>query len=86
MVVRSNGESAVQRGIATRSPATCLRQLLEPSFPASDQVVVVNFDLDIPPSMECMPSMTPVHTMDKEVLAEAQFLAQQRKYWPSGFI
>ena len=55
-------------------------------FPASDQVVVVNFDLDIPPSMECMPSMTPVHTMDKEVLAEAQFLAQQRKYWPSGFI
>jgi hypothetical protein len=53
---------------------------------ATDQVVVVNFDLDIPPSMECMPNMTPVHTMDKEVLAEAQFLAQQRKYWPSGFI
>jgi len=55
-------------------------------FSVINQVMVVNIELDIPPTLNCLPHRAPIHTLDKEVLAEAQFLAQQRKYWPSGFI
>ena len=51
-----------------------------------EQVVLVNFELDVPPSMEYLPHQIPVQVLDKDVMAEAQFLAQQRKYWPSGFL
>ena len=49
-------------------------------------MVLVNFELDVPPAMEYLPHQVPVQVLDKDVMAEAQFLAQQRKYWPSGFI
>ena len=51
-----------------------------------EQVMVMNLELDVPPTMDYLPHGTPVHTVDRETMAEAQFLAQQRKYWPSGFI
>ena len=51
-----------------------------------EQVVVMNLELDIPPGLNNLPSRAPVHTVNKDTMAEAQFLAQQRKYWPSGFI
>lgn len=51
-----------------------------------EQVAIVNFEMDVPPSLDYLPHNVPVHTVDKETMAEAQFLAQQRKYWPSGFI
>ncbi|XP_040567044.1 popeye domain-containing protein 1 [Lepeophtheirus salmonis] len=51
-----------------------------------ERVLILNFELDVPPTMEYLPHDVPVNTMDKSTLAEAQFLAQQRKYWPSGFI
>jgi len=55
-------------------------------FQNDEQVVLVNFELDVPPSMEYLPHQIPVQVLDKDVMAEAQFLAQQRKYWPSGFL
>ena len=48
--------------------------------------MVMNLELDVPPTMDYLPHGTPVHSVDRETMAEAQFLAQQRKYWPSGFI
>lgn len=51
-----------------------------------EQVALVNLELDVPPRMEYLPHRIPVQMVDKEVMAEAQFLAQQRKYWPSGFL
>ena len=51
-----------------------------------EQVMVMNLELDVPPTMDYLPHGTPVHSVDRETMAEAQFLAQQRKYWPSGFI
>ena len=51
-----------------------------------EQVALVNFELDVPPKMDYLPHRIPVQVVDKEVMAEAQFLAQQRKYWPSGFL
>ena len=57
------------------------------SFCISDeQVALVNFELDVPPALEYLPHQIPVQVLDKDVMAEAQFLAQQRKYWPSGFL
>ena len=48
--------------------------------------MVMNLELDVPPTMDYLPHGTPVHTVDRETMAEAQFIAQQRKFWPSGFI
>ena len=55
-------------------------------FKLGEQVMVMNLELDVPPTMDYLPHGTPVHSVDRETMAEAQFLAQQRKYWPSGFI
>ena len=55
-------------------------------FISDEQVALVNFELDIPPQMEYLPHRIPVQVVEKDVMAEAQFLAQQRKYWPSGFL
>ena len=60
-------------------------KILRYSF-LGEQVMVMNLELDVPPTMDYLPHGTPVHTVDRETMAEAQFLAQQRKYWPSGFL
>ena len=52
-------------------------------FP-DEQVLVVNLELDIPPGMKELTTGSKVHTVGKNTMAEAQYLAQQRKYWPSG--
>ena len=57
----------------------------EASIPG-EQVTVLNMELDIPPTMDVLPHGTPIHTVDKDTMAEAQFLAQQRKFWPSGLL
>ena len=57
----------------------------DPIFP-DEQVALVNFELDVPPGLEYLPHRIPVQIIDKEIMAEAQFLAQQRNYWPSGFL
>lgn len=55
-------------------------------FQADEHVALVNFELDVPPPMEYLPHRVPIQILDKDVMAEAQFLAQQRKYWPSGLL
>ena len=55
-------------------------------FQADEQVALVNFELDIPPGMDYLAHRVPVQVVDKDIMAEAQFLAQQRKYWPSGLL
>ena len=51
-----------------------------------EQLMVLNFELDIPPAMSYLPHNVPVHTVDRSTMAEAQFIAQQRKYWPAGLL
>ena len=62
-----------------------LDSCLDLFFP-DEQVALVNFELDVPPGLEYLPHRIPVQIIDKEIMAEAQFLAQQRNYWPSGFL
>ena len=56
------------------------------NFQTDEQVALVNFELDVPPALERLTHGIPVQIVDKDIMAEAQFLAQQRKYWPSGLL
>lgn len=51
-----------------------------------DQLMVLNFELDVPPPLSYLPHNVPVHSVDRSTMAEAQFIAQQRKYWPTGIL
>jgi len=55
-------------------------------FQTDEQVALVNFELDVPPGMDYLPHKVAIQVVDKGIMAEAQFLAQQRKYWPSGLL
>ena len=35
---------------------------------------------------QIFPTKVAIQVVDKGIMAEAQFLAQQRKYWPSGLL
>ncbi|TRY67888.1 hypothetical protein TCAL_05175 [Tigriopus californicus] len=51
-----------------------------------EQLAVMNFTLDIPPPMTYLPHAVPVQTVDKSAVAEAQFLQQQRRFWPHALL
>lgn len=51
-----------------------------------DQLMVLNYELDVPPPLNYLPHNVSVHTVDRATMAEAQFIAQQRKYWPVGIL
>ena len=42
--------------------------------------------MDVPPTLPYLPHGVPVHTVDRATMAEAHFIAQQRKYWPVGIL
>ncbi len=48
--------------------------------------MVLNYELDVPPPLNYLPHNVSVHTVDRATMAEAQFIAQQRKYWPVGIL
>ncbi len=66
---------------------SCRRHVvLNKSTYVGEQLMVLNYELDVPPSMTYLPHNVPVHKIDRSTMAEAQFIAQQRKYWPAGIL
>ena len=83
---RTNSSDAIATGCKgnVRSKAWTSSKAALASSANDQQLMVLNFDLDIPPSMTYLPHNVPVHSVDRATMAEAQFIAQQRKYWPAG--
>ena len=48
--------------------------------------MVLNLELDVVPSLGCLPHGVPVTTIDRATIAEAQFMQEKNKFWPATIL